>query len=284
MNSPFKRKHLFQTALITGSAFVFLVLAGILNLKVKRPIPVISKQESALNFNRDLLSYVSMGNKRLLTDLIWIQTLIESDLEHYKSNDLNSWMYLRFKTISHLDPKFYENYYWGGQFLSIVKDDLIGAADLLESGLKFYPEDFKLNYFLGFNYYFEMGNYELGIKYLEKIMHYPQAPKFVPNLVLKMKVEMGFNYDSALLLLKANISSATDKHLIEKLNTDFYALKAERDLKCLNKNKLDCDLKDAENNYYIFKNGRYYSQKSFIPYRLKKKGDQKVPFPVNTIK
>ncbi|MGE3609390.1 MAG: tetratricopeptide repeat protein [Bacteriovoracaceae bacterium] len=282
MNSNFKRKQIFQTTLLAGIALCSLTLSGYINLKTPKPVPIITKQDTALNFNRDLLGIISMGNKRLLVDLIWIQTLIESDMDHYNSEDLKNWMYLRFKSIAHLDPNFYENYYWGGQYLSIVKDDLVGAADLLESGLKIFPNDFRLNYFLGFNYYFEMSDYQKGIFYLEKIINHPNAPKFIPSLILKMKVEMGFNYDTALIFLENQIKSAKEDNLKMKLTSDFYALKAERDLKCLNQKQSNCDIRDAEGHYYVLNNGRYYSQKMFRPYRLKKRGDQSAPSLINT--
>ena len=92
----------------------------------------------------------SMGQKRVLADLIWIATLLESDVEHYKSDDLNSWMYLRFKTLFELDPSFLTGYRFAGKYLSIVKDDLEGAKEIFEQGLANYPQDYQLNLMLDF--------------------------------------------------------------------------------------------------------------------------------------
>ena len=124
---------------------IFLSLtSGYLNSILAQPSLKISKQNSAINVNQTFLNIFSLGQKRLISDLLWIATLLESDTDHYKSRDLDSWMYHRFNTIISLDPKFYNAYLYGGQYLGIVKDDLEGAADIYLKGLEQYPNDYDL--------------------------------------------------------------------------------------------------------------------------------------------
>lgn len=284
MNFPGIRKLLFgQDSLLLIATIILFLSAGILNNSFKKPQLKLSKQQTAINVNKELLTFLSAGNQRLITDLLWVQTLLESDLEHYKEDDLNSWMYLRFLTISYLDPLFYENYRYGGQYLSIVKDDLLGAVDIFKKGIKHYPNDYSLKYHLGFTYFFELGDYENGVKWLEQIMYHPRAPSFLKVIVNKMKFELQNDFDYSLLFIEDLLKRTKDKYLREKLEKDFYALKAERDLRCLNYQGTNCERLDAEGNAYFFSEGRFRSQKTFVPYRLKKKGDQSVPHPVNTI-
>lgn len=258
--------------------------AGILHQKVIKPQIVLNKQDTAFNVNKEILVLLSAGNKRIISDSLWIQTLMESDLEHYRKTDLKSWMYLRFKSIAKLDPYFYQNYSWGGQYLSIIKDDLQGAIDLMEEGIKIYPDDYRLNYLLGFTYYHEFGNYDKGIQYFEKIMNNEQAPHYLKTLVNKMKIEKGYNIDVTLNLIKNQLQLTNDKHLKEKLNKDLYALKAERDLRCLNAGKNNCDKEDANGNAYVKRNDLFYSSIPFIKYRLKRKGDFSPIQEINTLK
>ncbi len=283
MNSIVRSKHFFQDNAILGVALAFFLVAGILNQMTPRPVPVLSKQDTAININKNFLIFLSAGNKRLLTDLLWVQTLLESDMEHYTGKDLNSWMYIRFKTISEMDPYFYQNYVWGGQYLAIVKDDLIGATALMEKGVRYFPDDYRLNYNLGFAYYFELNEYAKGLVYLDKIKDHPKAPTFIPSLVVKLKVETGFDYDSALSVIFDLMTSSKEKALVEKLTKDFHSLKAERDLICLNQKKSNCELVDAYGMSYINVAGKFHSQTPFVPYRLKKKGDQKFSVPVTTM-
>ena len=89
---------------------ILFICSGVLNKNLVKPSFKVSKQSSALNISHELLSIFDLGQRRLFSDILWISTLLESDLEHYKENDLNSWLYLRFNTISVLDPLFLKNY------------------------------------------------------------------------------------------------------------------------------------------------------------------------------
>jgi len=252
-------------------ALAFFIIAGTLNNNFKKPPLILDKQETALNINKDLLIFLSAGNKRFITDLLWVQTLLESDISHYNNQDLNSWMYLRFMTIAYLDPHFYENYLFGGQYLSIVKDDLIGAVDLLTKGIQFFPQDYKLRYNLGFTYFHELGDSKNGAKWLETIMDHPKAPPFLKVIVSKLKFEYNKDFDVTILFIKDLIASTKDQLLKDKLIKDLYSVKAERDLNCLNSKKSNCDKFDALGLPYLKKNDLFYAQKEFKRYRLNKR-------------
>lgn len=266
------RKHFFQKdKVLLFFAVSFFLIAGSLNNRFKKPPLILDKQETALNINKELLIFLSAGNKQLITDLLWVQTLLESDIGHYNKKDLNSWMYLRFLTISHLDPRFYENYLFGGQYLSIVKDDLLGAVNLMSKGIYNYPTDYKLRYHLGFTYFYELGDAKNGAKWLETIQNHPKAPSFLKSIVIKLKLEEEKDYDATLLILKDLLQSTKDKYLKERLIKDLYAVKAERDLKCLNSGSKNCDYNDQYGVPYFRQGGRYFSQKNFSPYKINKK-------------
>lgn len=269
--SSFRKLFFNQSEVVLILSVLFFLIAGTLNNSFKKKPLHLDKQETALNINKNLLVFLSAGNKTLITDLLWVQTLIESDIGHYKGRDLNSWMYLRFMTIAHLDPLFYENYLFGGQYLSIVKDDLIGAIDLLKKGVHNYPSDYQLKYFLGFTYFYELGDFENGAKWLESIMDHPKAPSFIRVIVSKLKFEMNQDFDLALLFLKDLIESTKDNFLKEKLKKDLYAVKAERDLSCLNNKKNNCERFDSLGVPYFKKGEIFYSRTQFTPYRLKRK-------------
>jgi tetratricopeptide (TPR) repeat protein len=236
--------------------------------KNSRPVINVTKQSSATNINSNFLRFFSLGNKRLISSIFWIQTLLESDEEKYKFKDKNSWMFLRFKTISELDPKFYENYLYGGLFLSIIKDDLSGAADIYESGLKVYPNDYQLNYNAGFNYYFEMGDFEKGLAKLENVQNHHDAAPALRFIINKLKFESGKDYEAALDFIYYSVTQTKDPILLKKLLSDLYALKAERDLSCLNEDRDNCDKIDAEGNPYTKSSLSWKAAKEFRPYRI----------------
>jgi hypothetical protein len=253
--------------LIVGIGLLF--LAGIINQKSKKPMLQISKQNSALNVNRNLLIFMSAGNKRLFSDLIWIQTLMESDLEHYSNKDLNNWLFLRFITVQGLDPNFYENYIYGGQFLAIVKDDLEGANVLYAKGVEVFPEDYKLNFQAGFMNYYEKGDFKTALKYLAKIENHPKSPPFLRSIINKLKYGLSNDLDATFQLVLLNYNSTKDEYIKARLWKDLYSIKAEIDLNCLNMSQTNCSLKDLNGVPYIRKADGYHANKLFLKYGIK---------------
>ena len=251
-----------------AAGLLLLCCAGYINLILNKPLIELTKQDTAVNLNKNVFIFGSAGNKRLVTDLIWIQTLLESDTEHYKKRDLNSWLFLRFNSIAALDPKFYENYLYGGQFLGIMKDDLDGANEIYKLGLEQFPDDYNLNYNAGFLNYYEIGNFQAGIRYLEKIKNHPKAPLYIQSIINKLIYEVSGDKQQALKLLYENFKHTIDPTLKNKLAKDIYSLKATIDLECLNAKKSSCERLDADGSPYFVENGIYQSQKPTTPYRL----------------
>ena len=276
MDSKLYRNSFFtNNTLILVVASILLISACLLNTQTKKPVISLSKQETAININTKFLSVLSAGHKRLITDLLWIQTLIESDTEHYMKKDLNSWLFLRFNTISVLDPMFYENYSYGGQFLAIVKDDLEGADVIYDKGLSFFPKDYPLNFQAGFMNYYEIGNFKKGYLYLNRVVDNPKAPIFLKSILSKIQYEVSGDLQATYQLVQFNYENAIDDHLKQRLGADLYAIKAEIDLKCLNNNKSGCELKDQDGDQYQKRGDQYYSVKSFRKYGIKIRGEDK---------
>jgi hypothetical protein len=260
-------KKIFLLSLIS---FVLIFLANAVNRNTKLDPINITKQDVALNLSSKFLSFFSLGHQLFLADLLWISTIIESDIDHYKNDDLNSWMYLRFNSIANLDPKFLLNYQFGVQYLSVIKDDNEGAINLLEKGLTFHPNDYSLNFTGGFVYAYEVKNYKRASELYEKIQNYKQAPPLLKSLAAKLKYESNGNLEETYSLIYLMYKSSEDKYLKEKFKKDLYSIKAEIDLKCLNSDRTDCDTKDFLENKYIKKGNTYVAPMVFNKYQLYK--------------
>jgi len=248
-----------------------LIGAGFLNEALIKPELNIKKQESAININSDFVKFLNGGNSRLLADLLWIITLLESDLEHYQQKDLNSWMYLRFKTIMSLDPLFLQNYQFGGKYLSIVKDDILGAKEIFDKGLKIYPDDYELLFNAAYLYGFELQNDKEAYKLYLKVAKFPQAPSYIKTLAYKLRFESNQNLEFALKFLEDTFKTEKDIFLKKKILKDMYAIRAQIDLNCLNSNNKNCNKLDMDGKKYIESNGKFIAPKKFIKYGIKRK-------------
>lgn len=236
------------------SFFLILVILLVLNqLELKKPLIKISKQDSSINFNEKYLKIFNFGFSSMVSSWLWVKTLLESDVEHYKERDLNSWMFLRFSSIVTLDPKFYEAYLFGGKYLSIIKDDLKGAEIIFSKGLEQYPDDFWLNINAGHNYLFEMGLPEKAIPLYKRVQFQPIAKEYypiLPSLVAKLEKNRG-DLKTAFNLLELAKNQQSSEKFTKYFQDNLYSLKAEVDLNCLNNKIQGCDSVDYLGNPYI---------------------------------
>lgn len=267
-DSTFGKQLSFKEVILLIIAILLFLIAGSIHRSTEKPAVIINKQDSAVNINRNVLKLINLGNKRLIADLLWIQTLLEGDEEHYSKLDLNSWMYHRFMSIADLDPLFYENYLHGGMYLSIVKDDPLGASELYDQGIRNYPDDYKLNYNAGYNLVFELGENEKGLTFLDRIKNDPRAPIFLVSIVEKLRYEITQDPMIPMLFLKESLKQARDESVKTKIRNEIYALKAETDLKCLNQNLSNCSKLDSEGRPYIKSKETWHSARAFKKFRL----------------
>lgn len=257
--------YLFMLALLLSGA-------GLIHTKFSPPKIVISKQSEAINVNNELVRLFSSGLERFISSFLWVTTLIESDVEKYNKRDQNSWMFLRFKSITELDPKFLRAYQFGGKYLSIVKDDLVGAKYIFEKGLSTYPNNYELLFNYAFLLAFEIYDYKNAVIYYKKLTSYPQAPHFLKSLIPKlMYQQQGSLKEVFPIVLSIFNNEPEGTFLKKKLKKDLYAIKAEIDLTCLNNKEFNCDRYDINGDPYIKKGDNFVSPKPFKRYKLFKK-------------
>ncbi|MBT3980927.1 MAG: hypothetical protein HOE90_06200 [Bacteriovoracaceae bacterium] len=268
----FKTSKFSQVILIVAIACCFLIHAFLNQHSTLPPIDI-SMQKSAININHEALKLFSMGQKRLIVAIMWIKTLIDSDLEHYKSRDLNSWMYLRFKSIVELDPLFLQAYQFGGQYLSIIKDDDLGAKDIYDRGLEQYSKNHKILVYGGLHYYFELDDPQGALKFWNPLIFLNKVPFTLKSLISRVKASNGRLEDAYSLILKLYKSTPEGSVFKKKFSENLYAIKSEIDLICLNSqtNSIHCNKNDFDGGAYLYNktDGKYIANKKWKPFRIK---------------
>jgi hypothetical protein len=253
-----------------GIAFFLLMTSMKFNNSFYKPFIVIQKQNEAWNLNSNMLLNYNLGFKRLISSFLWVSTILESDIEHYKQRDLNSWMFLRFNTISLLEPRFYENYSFGGIYLSIIKDDLDGASIIYNKGLSLYPSDLHLLKDASFHFFYEARDFDRAFQITQAFKRLYPASISMLGMITKLEAEKG-SLTSALETLNEYQKSYLPGTLVgDKIFQNRYALRAEIDLNCLNHQEENkCSLIDLNNRPYIKTNLSYRAQNEWKPYRRK---------------
>jgi hypothetical protein len=199
------KKEVKTLAMLTTISVTILLL-WILNWANRSyPLPPIKtiKQQAAVNFNNHTLEVLSLGKKRMISALLWIVTMIESDHDHYKKKDYGSWIFLRLKSITLLDPLFQEAYLYGGQYLSVIKDDDLGAKYIYDRGMQKLPDDFYITLYAGFHYYLELNDFKTAASLFKKIKDHPNMSRAMPNIdsFIARLYEKGGDLKTSLMLL-----------------------------------------------------------------------------------
>jgi len=156
-------------------------------------------EEKSIKVNSTLFNILNFGHKRLLSALTWTKTIMDSDISHDRSANLNSWMFYRINLITTLEPYYYDVYLIGGQYLSIIKDDLKGASIIYDKGIDYFPRDFSLLYNGGFHYLHEVKDLDQATKLYQRLYNlegsvdrFPLLPSILAKLLSK-NINMGSN-------------------------------------------------------------------------------------------
>lgn len=250
-------KPIINTAFVS-TIFLFLFCAHLLAEKKEKPNISISKQESSFNLKNNDWMMFHLGQKRMLSSLFWIATILESDIDHYKERDMNSWMFLRFKTISELDPWFYQNYNFGSIYLSIIKDDLPGASYMYDKGLLYYPDDLNLLSNAAFHYRFEIKDSQKAAPIFSKLAQNYSLPLSLIGSFAK--IQANSNPQEAINVINETQKRIPKNHFIyANLESYKYALQTKIDLECLNNKKENCNKIDLKGKPYLIQNNLYKS-------------------------
>ena len=264
----------FNILILTVILF-FLISSGLINTFTQKPALSVSKENSAINVNYKILKIFSSGQSRLIADVLWIATLLESDVEHYKKRDLSSWMFLRFNSIIELDSEFLKAYQFGGKYLSIVKDDLSGADQIFSKGLYVYPNDYELLFNYGFLLAFEIGDAQRALPIYNQLVKFSESPVYLKSIVNKLKFESVGDFQTTLQMLKDMYNMEPENtYLKAKLKQDIFSLQVEIDINCLKleTNQL-CNRKDPNGFPYIQTKDGYQFPKGYLPYKLHRRSD-----------
>ena len=131
-----------------------------------------------------------IGYEQLVGDIIWLRTIqvIGDKVVTPKGYD---WVYHALDVVTTLDPKFAYAYQLGGVTLSVLgkRPDLSNM--LLEKGSRENPDVWQIPFYIGFNNFFYLNDYEAAAEYMDKASKLPGHPEYLPKLAARLYVQAG---------------------------------------------------------------------------------------------
>jgi tetratricopeptide (TPR) repeat protein len=181
--------------------------------------------------NGEYLRLASLGYRELAADLLWLQA-IQVMGERKLSAEAGHWLYDALDRITTLDPKFVRAYEAGGHALCTLVVLPEQSIRLLEKGLQHNPQEWKLPFLLGINYYFELADDEKAAEAMAKAAHLPGAPESLARLAAKLFVSAKSPQQAVDLLAKV-YEETSDENVRKMLEIRLKESIVERDLQIM---------------------------------------------------
>ena len=179
----------------------------------------------------DYLRVAAIGYRHIVADLLWLRA-IQVMGERKLSNEDGQWLYHLLDVVTTLDPKFVRAYEAGSHALCILVVMPEESNRLLEKGMRHNPQEWKLPFLLGINYYFELGDDEKAAEAMAKAARLPGAPERLVSFAAKLFVSAKSPQQAVELLAKA-YEEASDENVRKMLEIRLKESIVERDLQIL---------------------------------------------------
>jgi hypothetical protein len=135
-----------------------------------------------------LLRPLGLGYDNVLADVLWFRT-IDYFGRHYESDRLYPWLAKMCDIVTDLDPRAEHVYRFAGVVLPWEANEVDEGIQLLEKGLRTFPESWMLHYYLGMNHYFFKDEYGVAAEHLRRAAELPGAPPAVAGIAAVLHAE-----------------------------------------------------------------------------------------------
>lgn len=172
------------------------------------------------------LKVVSMGFQSLLADVLWMKAI--GYFGGHNLTDRNyPWLYHILDQVTDLDPLFRHPYIFGGVVLSVVADSTEESVALLRKGMDYHPDDWRLPFYIGFNYFYYLKDPVRAAEYIQVAASLPARPQYLPYLAASLMTKVG-RLEAAITFLETVAANATEDYVRDHIALKIEALREGR--------------------------------------------------------
>ncbi len=210
--------------------FVLLVLGLALILLSNRPIRLQGEKGQLKLYWVPKAKYVkaiSMEYKNAVSDFFWMKvTLTYGDRNFSQKATQRDWQYLERLTelVTDLDPRFFIPYMFAAAVLSWEGDMPEEAVKILKKGLIARPNDWRIPFYIGFNYFYFLGDSLRASQYLARAARLPGSPSYLPLLAARLRSRAG-DIKTSIRFLEGLLATVTNEKTREVILKRLKALK-----------------------------------------------------------
>jgi len=213
--------------LILAASFFFIGLFGRIELDQLRKERLISipdcplceiepwEEEPLYIPTGRLLPYLSLGHNQFLADLLWLKTILYFG-ERYLTDKNYTYLYHLLDLITTLDPRFKQAYLFGGVVLSLELEAVEESNLLLYKGMENLSNDWRIPFYLGFNYWYYMNDHVQAARYISIASRISGSPPYLSALAGTLYLKGGQG-EVARSFLKELYNNTQDERMKEQI-------------------------------------------------------------------
>lgn len=161
----------------------------------------------------EALRITSLSYSSLVADYYWLRAI-----SHFGTTEMDAVDYPDLEPLLRrvlaLDPYFAAAYHMAGTALTIKGQSYSASVELLETGMRYRPDDWRIPFFLGFNAYFFLHDYDLAARAMARAARLPGSPKVAGPLATRLAAEAG-RPEIGLRLVDTMLETLEDEKLRE---------------------------------------------------------------------
>ena len=190
-----------------------------------------SARSQSLLYGISLHPSFTFGFRNLFADITWLEAVQVAGTRKLTRNDYDR-LALMIQTVIHFDPRFKVPYLLGGLLLGDSRSHVEEALKILEQGEANHPDDWRFPFYVGYLYYFSLGDPMAGGRALELAAKIDNSPPYLALLAARMFSE-GRKPETALRFLNGMMNQENDPARLEVLRRRVRDVLAEQDMQRL---------------------------------------------------
>ncbi len=173
-------------------------------------------QELSLLPSGEVLKPFVLGYDQVVADLIWLQVIQVVGEKEGVPPEGYRWIDHALDVLTTLDPKFDYAYQFGGVILSELGRLPEESNRLLQKGADLNPTVWQIPFYMGFNYFFHLKDYQHAATRMSIAAQLPGSPQYLPRLAARLFVQAK-DPQTAIAFLQGMILATKDETVRKSL-------------------------------------------------------------------
>ena len=204
---------------------------GVLTMVDRQRPSLVRAEELSYLPKGEYLKLAVLGYRQLAADLIWLKAVQHLGEKHQTRAGYLS-AYHAVDVLTDVDPTFVAAYLATGSALGVWAGLPRESIALLTKGMRHHPDVWQLPFYVGYDYFYELGDPVMAARYFRMAAVLPGAPDYLPRLAARMTVEVG-DPQAALEFLQRLYQQTEDEKVRQGLSRRMKEVIAERDIRFL---------------------------------------------------